>query len=74
MTINAGPRGGGITLGTAKQFTFAGEEPLTNLSNPDWVSGTRSFFDVTYNRTTAPDSSVAIEILFSPGTGNPTRS
>lgn len=65
VTINAGPRGGGITLGTAKQFTFAGETPLTNLSNPDWIAGTRRFFDVTYNRTTTPDSSVAMEILFS---------
>ena len=65
VTINAGARGGGITLGTVKQFTFAGETPLTNLSNPDWIAGTRSFYDVTYNRTTTPDSSVAMEILFS---------
>jgi hypothetical protein len=65
VTINTGTRGGGITLGTAKQITFAGETPLTNLSNPEWIAGTRSFFDVTYHRSTTPDSSVAMEILFS---------
>ena len=65
VTINTGTRGGGITLGTAKQITFAGETPLTNLSNPEWIAGTRSFFDITYHRSTTPDSSVAMEILFS---------
>lgn len=65
VTISTGTRGGGIRLGTARQITFAGESPLTSLSNPDWIAGTRSFFDVTYHRTTTPDSSVAMEILFS---------
>jgi hypothetical protein len=66
MTINVTSAvGGGVTLGTAKQFTFTGEPPVTSLSNPDWVAGTRSFFDVTYNRTVTPDSTVAMEILFS---------
>lgn len=65
VTINTGVPGGGITLGTAKQITFAGETPLTNVSNPDWIAGTRSFFEVGYQRTTTPDSSVAMEILFS---------
>jgi hypothetical protein len=66
VTINVTSTvGGGVTLGTVKQFTFAGEPPVTNLSNPDWVAGTRSVFDVTYNRTTTPDSTVAMEILFS---------
>jgi hypothetical protein len=66
VTINVTSTvGGGVTLGTVKQFTFAGEPPVTNLSNPDWVAGTRSFYDVTYNRTVTPDSTVAMEILFS---------
>lgn len=65
VTINASNKGAGITLGTVKQFTFAGEPPVTNLSNPAWVAGTRSFFDVTYNRTTAPDSTVNLDIQFS---------
>ena len=68
ITINVGTRGTDITLGTAKQFTFAGEDPLTNLSNPDWVAGTRSFFDVTYNRVINPPAGnnlVTFDILFS---------
>jgi hypothetical protein len=66
MTINVTSAvGGGIAIGSAKQFTFAGEPPTTSLSNPDWVAGTRSFFDVSYNRTVTPDSTVALEILFS---------
>ena len=65
VTIATSNKGAGITLGAVKQFTFAGEQPLTNLSNPDWVAGTRSFFDVSYNRTTAPDSTVDFDIQFS---------
>jgi hypothetical protein len=65
VTINSVNQGAGVTLGTVKQFTFAGEPPVTNLSNPAWVAGTHNFFDVTYNRTTAPDSTVDLDIQFS---------
>lgn len=65
VTINSSNQGAGVTLGTVKQFTFAGEPPVTNLSNPAWLAGTHSFFDVTYNRTTAPDSTVNLDIQFS---------
>ncbi len=64
VTIGAGPRGAGISLGTAQQFTFAGENPLTNLSNPDWVAGTRGFFDISYARTVTPDSKVTLDFNF----------
>lgn len=65
VTIDTSNKGAGVTLGTVRQFTFAGEPPVTNLSNPDWVAGTRSFFDVSYNRTTTPDSTVDFDIQFS---------
>ncbi len=65
VTIDVSNKGAGVTLGTVKQFTFAGEPPVTSLSNPDWVAGTRSFFDVSYNRTTTPDSTVDFDIQFS---------
>lgn len=68
VVIEAGPRGEGITLGTAKQFTFAGENPPTALSNPDWVAGTRGFFDVTYDNdpgTNTLTSTVTLGITFS---------
>jgi hypothetical protein len=66
VTIDAGPRGGGITLGITQSYTFAGEDPLTNLSNPAWVAGTRGFFDVAYTSTDAAgDSTVTLDINFS---------
>jgi hypothetical protein len=65
VTIDAGPRGNGITLGTTRQFTFAGEDPLTNLSNPDWVAGTRGFFEVSYNSVGSDDSKVTLDFNFS---------
>ncbi len=66
VTIDAGPRGDGITLGTSRSYTFAGEDPLTNLSNPAWVAGTRGFFEVSYDSTDTPgDSTVTLDINFS---------
>lgn len=65
VTIDVSNKGTGVALGAVKQFTFAGEPPVTSLSNPDWVAGTRSFFDVSYNRTTTPDSTVDFDIQFS---------
>ncbi len=65
VTINSSNQGAGVMLGTVKQLTFDGEPLVTNLSNPAWVAGTGSFFDVTYNRTTAPDSTVNLDIQFS---------
>lgn len=65
VTIDVSNKGAGVALGTVKQFTFAGEPPVTSLSNPVWVAGTHSFFDVSYNRTTTPDSTVDFDIEFS---------